>query len=73
MNLLLKALPDIAYVPAPYEAPTIKVMCGTIELDTALINCEPFFIMPWLSKSFPTKKPVTLCKNINGISLLLQS
>ena len=32
----------------------ITVRCGTVELVTALIICEPFLTIPPASKSWPT-------------------
>ena len=51
----------------------ITVRCGTVELVTALIICEPFLMMPAASKSRPTMKPVMFCRNSSGTSIWLQS
>ena len=46
---------DFAKIPpAPYEAPTMIEICGTVELATALIIFEPFLVIPPCSKSVPT-------------------
>ena len=51
----------------------MTVMWGTVELEMALINWEPFLMIPAFSKSLPTMNPVMFWRNSSGVSWRLQS
>ena len=48
-------------------------MCGTAELDTALIIIAPCLMIPPCSYRAPTMYPVVLCRKTSGVSPWLAS
>ena len=51
----------------------MRLKCGTVEFDTALIIFAPLTMMPPCSAFEPTMKPVMLCRNSSGVLVRLQS
>lgn len=48
-------------------------MAGTLEQLTADTICAPFFMMAECSALVPTMKPVTLCRKMVGVFLVIVS